>query len=392
VVRVVLAVLGTVAMGWPLYHAAMPLDLRVYLAGGDALLHGHDLYGSGVQIHGYGFTYPPFAALPMAVLSALPGWLAEAITAAAFFAALAVVVQVCAPGLIRHIAESWSALVLLAAVLAGQPAWATLHDGQINMVLAALVLYDLRPGAPHTGRCGVLVGIAAGVKLTPAIFVIYLLARRRVADARNAALGFAGTVVLAALVAPGDSKEFWTDRLYETSRIGESERISNQSLMGLLLRATSGDQVAHVLWVPLAAATLALVLLVALRLSRAGDEVLALGVVGIGGCLLSPVSWTHHWVWFIPLLCGLVGSRYRGTRWGAALMATIAVVFVLGVNKPPMRATYGTAFGHAVLGNLFVLTALITIAVLAVSTVRAPIGESRPATDAAPTATPRGPT
>jgi alpha-1,2-mannosyltransferase len=371
---VLLAVGGAASMGWPLYHAATPLDLRVYLAGGDALLHGHDIYGSAVQVQGYGFTYPPFAALPMALLAALPGWLAETVTALAFFAALLTVVQVCAPGLIRRIADSWGAVVLLAAILAGQPAWATLHDGQINMVLAALVLYDLRPRTQRAPWRGALVGVAAGLKLTPAIFVLYLLARRRFRDAGNAAAAFAGTVALAALVTPRDSRDFWSHHLYETSRVGDFDRISNQSLRGLLLRATTSDQLARMVWVPLALLTVVTAVWVALRLSGAGEEILALGVVGVGGCLVSPVSWTHHWVWFIPVLCGLVASPYRGRRWGAALTAIVAGVFVLGVNKPPMRATYHSALGRAVFGNLFVLTGLAVIIALAVA-VRRPAPE-----------------
>jgi alpha-1,2-mannosyltransferase len=350
----------------------------VYLAGGDALLHGHDIYGPAVRVHGYGFTYPPFAALPMALLAALPGWLAETLTALAFFAALAVVVQVCAPGLIRRVADSWTAVALLAVLLAGQPTWATLHDGQINMLLAALVLYDLRPGAPRSSTRGALVGVAAGLKLTPAVFVLYLLVRRRFAEARNAALAFLTTAVVAALVSPSDSRAFWTHRLYDTGRVGDASRVSNQSLLGLLLRATSNHTVAHGLWLPLALLTLGLALRVAVQLSLAGCEVLALGVVGVAGCLVSPVSWTHHWVWFIPLLCGLVRSPYGARRWGAALIGTLALVFFVGVNKPPMRSTYGNPLGSAVLGNLFVLAALATIAALAVAGVSAARPAARP--------------
>lgn len=372
--RIALVVLGAASMGWPLYHAPMPLDLRVYLAGGNALLHGHDLYGPAVQVHGYGFTYPPFAALPMALLAAGPGWLAETITAGAFFAALLTVVQVCAPGLIRRTADSWGAVVLLAAILAGQPAWATLHDGQINMVLAALVLFDLRTREHRPPWSGALVGLAAGLKLTPGVFVLYLVARRRYADARNAAIAFGATVVLAALLSPRDSREFWAHRVFETSRVGEPDRISNQSLRGLLLRATTSDRLAQALWVPLALVTLAAALWVAVRLSTVGEEILALGVVGIGGCLVSPVSWTHHWVWFIPLLCGLVASPYRGRRWAGASIALVAVVFVLGVNKPPMRATYHSAVGRAAFGNLYVLTGVAVLIALAVA-VRRPAPE-----------------
>jgi alpha-1,2-mannosyltransferase len=360
---------GTASLVWPLFHGFVPLDLRVYLAGGNAVLHGHDLYSSAVQVHGYGFTYPPFAALPMALLALLPTWLAEAVVALVFFASLTVVLQLCAPGLLRQVGQSWGSLLLVAFVFAGQPTWATLRDGQINMLLAAIVLYDLRPGG-QSRWCGVLVGVCAGLKLTPAVFVVYLLAQRRWADARNAVGGFLGTVALTWAATPGNSREYWLHKLYDTERIGDSSRVSNQSLLGLLLRATSSDNVARLLWAATAVVTLAGVVYVAHRLSGQGQVILALGVVGVDGCLLSPVSWTHHWVWFVPLLCGLVRAPYW-QRWpgriGAGLIAT---VFALGVNKAPLEATFGTGIGAAAFGDLYVITGLVTVAALLVVVLR----------------------
>ena len=47
----------------------------------------------------------------------------------------------------------------------------------------------------------------------------------------------------------------------------------------------------------LAAATLAVGLLAAWRQTRAGDRVGALVAVGALGALISPIAWSHHWLW-----------------------------------------------------------------------------------------------
>jgi alpha-1,2-mannosyltransferase len=364
------------------------LDLDVYLHGGRALLHGHDLYAPDVAVRQYGFTYPPFAALPIALLAPLPTWLALAVDALVFFVALVMVFAASAPGLLRAVGRSWPAVLLVVAAAGGQPVWETLRLGQINMVLAALVLWDLRPGNAAGWR-GALTGIATGIKLTPGLFVVYLLVMREWRAARNAVLAFVGTVALAFAVAPGDSVRYWGTELYATGRIGDPHRIDNQSLLGLLLRELPSDRAAHVLWVPVAAGALFAVLLVARRLTAAGQRILALGVVGVGSCLLAPITWPHHWVWLVPVLCGLVRSPWWQRTTVRAGAVALVVATLIGSKRPGVKLSYDTWWGRLVFGNVYVWAGLGLLAGLyAVTrgTRQQPSGQSMPHSPSEPSA------
>ena len=67
----------------------------------------------------------------------------------------------------------------------------TIYLGQVNLVLLALILWDL--SQPDTGKSrwwkGFGTGIAAGIKLTPLIFIPYLLVARKFRQAAMAAPG-----------------------------------------------------------------------------------------------------------------------------------------------------------------------------------------------------------
>jgi len=367
------------------------LDLKVYLGGGRALLHGQDLYAFTQRSdagHLYGFTYPPFAALPMAALAALPPSLALAIDALVFFAAFVVVLALSAPGVFRQVSRSWPAVLLIVAAGAEQPVWETLRLGQVNMLLLALVLYDLRDDNDRRWR-GALTGIATGIKLTPGLFVVYLLLTREWRAARNAVAAFAATVAIAFAVAPHDSIRYWGHELYATGRIGDAHRLDNQSLMGLLLRALPSDRTAHVAWVPLAVTAAVAVLLVARRLTEGGQRVLAIGVVGVGSCLLSPVSWPHHWVWLVPVLCGLVRGPWRDRATVRAGAAALVIATLIGSHRPGIRLSYHYRLGRFVVGNIYVWTGLALLVGLAVALRGAgqqPAGQSIPQRPSEPSA------
>lgn len=368
------------ALGIPFYRGSVPLDLHVYLLGGSAVLHGHELYAADVQSQGYGFTYPPFPAVLSAPPSTLPLWVAVALMAAVFCWSTYVVIERSAPGLIRYAVErSLPGLVAVLALLACEPARITLWNGQINMVLAALTIYDLQRPSTACTR-GALIGICTGIKLTPAIFVLYLLACRRFRDARNAGLAFAATVALAWAVVPRDSAQYWTHTLFATARIGDITRTGNQSLLALMLRETHDFRLAHVLWLIAGVLALAGGMYAAHQLARRGEDVLAIGVVGVTGCLLSPVSWTHHWVWFIPLAAGLVRHVREGGRFAQTVVLALAALFVIGCNKPPLESTFDWPLIGFLTSNGYVLAGVATIAALLVSLRRrgvAALGSSR---------------
>src|SRR5581483_12201814 len=109
-------------------------------------------------------------------------WLGWNVTIALMLAAsLAAIVLTTAwllgPVADRHGWPRWFVICLaLPLVTWLQPVRETLTFGQINLVLALLVLADLLVLAPRGSRLtGVGIGLAAAIKLTPAVFILYLL-------------------------------------------------------------------------------------------------------------------------------------------------------------------------------------------------------------------------
>lgn len=359
-----LVLLAVAAFDAPIWFGHIPQDVKIYRLGARAVLDGVDLYSPAVHYHQYGFTYPPFAALPMVLLAVVPGWLAMTVMTLASTAALVVVVRLCAPGLLARARASWPALALAAAVGVAEPVFATLHNGQVGLILLALVVVDelrLRDGR----WAGVLIGIAAGIKLTPAIFLVLLLAERRLAALRNAVLALAATAGIAALVRPHDSREFWTSQLLGSDHIGETARLDNQSWNGLFQRLAGHTGTATALWLVASLLTVAAGYWIARRLVALGEHVLALGVIGLVGCLVSPVSWTHHWVWFVPFTLGL----YRRTGpepWRTRTLVATAAVMVVGASRNVLEPLYRPTIGEFVLGNFYVWAAVALLAAVAV--------------------------
>ncbi|MEU5000714.1 glycosyltransferase 87 family protein [Streptomyces sp. NPDC021622] len=277
-------------------------DTLVYRAEGAAVANGTDLYGFTVTEWELPATYPPFAA----ILFVPTTWLHLPALRLAFIlgniAFLALLIHLSA----RLAGTRTRPALLLAATAAAlwlEPVFQTVLFGQINLALACLILWDLTrlPGAPGKG---VALGIAAGIKLTPAIFIAYLFLRGRVREGCTALAAFTGTVALGALVLPAASADFWTHRLFETSRVGKAWIVDNQSLQGLIARALH-DPTPGPAWAIPAALTAAL----GLRLARrARSEPRGILLTAATALLISPISWSHHWVWCVPLLTLLMAE------------------------------------------------------------------------------------
>ncbi|WP_436493740.1 glycosyltransferase 87 family protein [Actinokineospora sp. HUAS TT18] len=295
-------------------------DIDVYRAGGRAWLDGLSLYGpefgETVSPRPLGFTYPPIAAVLFSVLAAVPRWLAITVFSAAGLAALGATAWLAA----RRLGAGTVAMVV--AVLVGtlvEPVRDTLTFGQINLILMGLVALDcLLPRTPWPR--GLLIGLAAAIKLTPAFFVLFFLARREWRSALTAAGTAVAVAALGFALSPSDSVHYWTSALLDTGRIGQPEMAANQSIAGVLHRLALGDT----LWPVLAALLIAAACVLAARLRAAGDDVGALIGLAAVGLLVSPVSWSHHWVWIAPALVYLVHRRW----WIATGLA--AAVFVTG--------------------------------------------------------------
>ncbi|MDQ7804449.1 glycosyltransferase 87 family protein [Amycolatopsis sp. A133] len=311
---------------------AYRVDLDVYRLGSAALLHGQALYGT-LPPTGDGqfllFTYPPFAAIVLAPLALLPYWAACLALTLLTLGLLAVVLVTVLRALgARCDWQRVAALLLAAEVL--EPVLRTLYAGQIDLLLLALVVLDVLVDTPRWPR-GLLIGLAAAIKLTPAVFLLYFLLRRDTRAAVTAVVTFLAATALGFLLAGADSMRYWTGALWDTGRVGEPTYAGDQSLLGLLARAGVPPEARTAWWLPLVAVVLVLTALGVRRALAAGETTVALGLNALGGLLVSPISWTHHWVWAVVVLLGWAELARRTRRRGLAVLAGAgALLFVAG--------------------------------------------------------------
>jgi len=329
-------------------------DLFVYQHAGQAVLDGMPLYGSRDPVMGLPFTYPPFAAVLMVPLTLLPYWLAAALLTGASVGALAAVVVVVRRALGRP-APGWLVAILAAGALALEPVWQNLTFGQINLFLMLAVLVDLV--LPQRRWTGVLVGIAAGVKLTPLVFVVLLVLVGRRTAAGRAMVAFAATVAVGFLLMPGSSSTYWGDRLLDADRVGPPSLAHNQSVYGLLTRLLDATPPTWA-WLAVAGPLCGAVLVVAAGWWRRGDRVLGTCLGALAMLFASPISWSHHWVWAVPVALVLWERR----RWAAA--AWTAVFVARPVVWPPygQGREYSWSPPEHVVGNAYFLAALVVCA------------------------------
>jgi alpha-1,2-mannosyltransferase len=347
--RWTIAVLGVAGALVGAIHGAFP-DLSVYQYGGQAVLDGVPVYRSDDPATGYPFTYPPFAAVAMVPLALLPEGLAAALWTGVSIGALAGTV-VLVRGSLGRPTPGWLLAAVVVGAIALEPVWQNLSFGQINAILMLAVVVDLL--RPESRWSGVLVGIAAGIKLTPLVFVVFLLLIGRRTSAARAALAFAGTVVIGFGAMPGSSATYWSDGLLDADRVGPPDLAHNQSVYGAMTRLLDGPPT-MLLWLVVAGPLALGVLGLATAWWRRGEAALAVCLAAVAMLMASPVSWSHHWVWAVPVALVL----WQRSRWAAA--AWVAVFVARPVLWPPWghhRELEWSALDH-VLGNAYLLAAV----------------------------------
>lgn len=235
--------------------------------------------------------------------------------------------------------------------LALEPVWQNLTFGQVNLVLMLAVLIDFT--RPDWRWSGVLVGVAAGVKLTPLVFVVLLVLIGRRMAAVRALLAFASTVVIGLALMPGSAKTYWTHNLVKASRIGPPENSHNQSVFGTLTRFLDHAP-PRLLWLAVAGPLALAIVVIAAAWWRRGDRVLGISLAAMAMLLASPVSWSHHWVWAVPVGLAL-WERSRG--WA---VVWIAVFVARPLAWPPWGEKQEYEWGplEHIPGNAYVLAAL----------------------------------
>ena len=387
----------------------------------------YDWYANPAD-HLWPFTYPPFAAWALTPLTTVTQDRAfQVVMLLATPVCMAVTAWACLRALgVRRWAGAAAPWLGLVGVLTLEPVYKTMEYAQVNAVLAALVAVDLLAVPASSRWRGVLCGLAAAFKLTPAIAVVVLLVRRQWRAAATMVATASGVTLACWALSPRESARFFLQAAWDPTRAGFAEYAGNQNLKGMVARALVGDER---LWTPLwavsvvAVTVLAVLLAVrtdALRPSRQtglvpggaapvpgtpapgsatpapapGDPcartrhehhsapggsrlpdaegtvlLLQVGVVMGLGLLVSPISWSHHWVWCLPMVMGLTAAAWR---WRSGVLGLCAAtgwaVFALAMqwwfpNQNHLEAGWTALQRWA--GSSYTLWALVTGVALA---------------------------
>lgn len=351
-------------------------DMKIYHGAVVWWATGHELYEFVAPDTTLEFTYPPFAGLVMLPMAHLPVEAAGMVNALASLGALAIVLA----GLLRPIVDRlgwplWFTVALAVPLAAAiEPGRETLGYGQVNLLLFALVMADLiglrwrsRRGTHVSDEDGPLlrfvysgawagagIGLATAVKLTPALFIVYLMITRQWRAATTAIATTIGVTIGTFAIVGAESRTYFGSVLWQTERVGAADMTPNQSLAGLLARLYDSIETPGLLWFSFS------VLILALGLSRAsnahadGDELTAFTLVGLTANVISPISWTHHLVFVVPAIIILADAavRRREASRGLAHRAGQAATngALPGVNglRPPIWYPTLTGLRHGV--------------------------------------------
>ena len=365
---------------WSIWHVASfsqpssMLDLQIYRWGGLIARHSGDLYGDHFPYYHLRFTYTPAAALVFAAMSAVPVLALRLFFAFVSIASLAAALWLTwgLLGYRRTAGRAGAALGAAGIALWLGPVQQTLGLGQVNVMLMLIILADLSLPDDAWPK-GIGVGLAAGFKLTPLIFIAYLLLTRRLRAAAVSLGTFALTITGSLILLPSQARQYWFDGLFlDSNRTGNNAYVGNQSLHGALARLVGDTSASELRWaaVPVLVGIAGLVL--AAWWSRRGYEMIGILTCALTGLLVSPISWDHHWVWAAPALlvaveiaAGLQTSLKSRWRWAAwpCLAVLAAPFFTVPQNLVHARVVQGHgAQGIQLLtGNLYVITGLIVL-------------------------------
>jgi len=300
------------------------LDLGVYRAGAQTVLDGHRLYDAKL-LGQMDYTYTPFSIIGFVPFAWMPMAVARVVWSAGILVALYLTIMISFRSLGRT--ATWPlravAAALVAVMMLLEPVRTTIWYGQINVFLMLVILADLLRGDDARLR-GAATGFTAGIKLTPMLFAVYLLIVRKTRPALGVVAGFVASVLIGFAILPSTSWEYWTSKLQDSNRVGTPQTPGNQSIRGFLANLWTTNTPSSAWWVLLAGLGLVLGMGAALVAHRAGQELLALSVVGMTSCAISPMAWGHHWVWFVPL-------AVFALNWAADSSRSIASRVALGL-------------------------------------------------------------
>lgn len=377
------------------YKLPQHFDVYVYWYALNNWFSGNSLYDwyALPDYKMYPFTYPPFGAWVLSPLT----WFDYETAARLMIMAIALQTAVIVALVGRSLGWSWGsafAIAPWAAILVQQclePFTQSVGFAQVNTAMMALVMIDVAAPPSWKGR-GVASGLAAAIKLTPAIAVLIFLLRHQWRSAITMVATSLAVTLLSWVISPGESARFFFDAMWDPQRAGDAYYTSNQNLKGFVARAlpenawsiawaiTVALALVAAVWLclriqaaatsvvtphsasddaapgPLNAATPATGVTVsaasAALVAPAGDAVelaasdavaapsavattpapvlpenlatlLTAAVIMTLGLLVSPITWSHHWVWGLASVVALI---VVALRLKSAPLAALALV------------------------------------------------------------------
>lgn len=392
------------------------LDLRVYWAAAREFISGGELYAPGLPGTPYGgmaFTYPPFAAAVLSPMALLPVQAALVVQTLSNLVIAAIIGTVVTQYLVhRSVARTpggpaqllIASLFITGLILLLGPWRNSLALGQINPLLMALILLDLLGSTRRRPKGfvprGVLTGIAAGLKLTPLVFLLYFVVRGDFRSAARMAGTFVATVGLMALLAPSLSAQYWLSALQDTNRVGTLARFENISLRGFFARLDLEPGTTSALWIVASLVVTVMAAIVIYRMRRHEDQWVPVTAAALVMLLVSPVSWSHHWVWVAAIVPAIVGRYAQSTQrpfrwlrflrsWPGALAVVLVASFAL---QPPEAAMLSgspapyaaiSAFSEVVVefgifGGILILAWFATLTTVPGTSAAAAVSDRRP--------------
>jgi alpha-1,2-mannosyltransferase len=397
-------------------HIPYRIDIEVYRMGGRAWLDDRPLYADNTMFHtGVGldlpFTYPPLAAIAFSPFA----WLSLPVASVAITLTTLVLLIVSTVIVLTRlgVAQDWTVLpgpawarrcwlavaIVAPAVIYLEPIRSNFDFGQINVVLMTLVIADCVPRRTPWPR-GLLLGLAIALKLTPAVFLLYFALRRDGRAAVTAIASFAVATLAGFVLAARDSWEYWTDTVRNTGRIGTAALNTNQNIAGALARLDLTKSEQFVLWTLGCLAVLAVAVWAAQRVSPArgrapslrgegpqgaDGQLMALMIIALFGLVVSPVSWSHHWVWALPtvVVTGVLAYRRRNLALAAVTAAGLALMIWTPIDLMPKHHEATAAWWRQLVGASYVWWALAAIVVAATVVASRSVERTEPAVDKA---------
>lgn len=356
------------------YKLPQHFDVYVYWYALNNWFSGNSLYDwyALPDYKMYPFTYPPFGAWSLSPLT----WFDYETAARLMIMAIALQTALIVALIGRSLGWSWGsafAIAPWAAILVQQclePFNQSVGFAQVNTAMMALVMIDVAAPDSWKGR-GVASGLAAAIKLTPAIAILIFLLRRQWRSAITMVATSLTVTLLSWIISPGESTRFFFDAMWDPQRAGDAYYTSNQNLKGFVARALP-ENAWSITWAITVALALVAAVWLCLRIQAAATSVvtsrsasddavaapsavattpaapvlpenlatlLTAAVIMTLGLLVSPITWSHHWVWGLATVVVLIAVALRLKS--LALMGTALVQGVLLIMAPHWWFPYG---------------------------------------------------